>query len=86
MKWEDLEVGDVIKVTGNARKHFGEEREAWWALNNLTITSIEIRQSYNEIIDVRCGDGNYFQLNKDGTHRSFERLGVFFEIVSLKED
>lgn len=86
MKWEDLEVGDVIRATENVKRMYSDR----WAHKDLTISSIcigsKIYDDDNEIIEISCGNEGYFYLNMDGTHRGFSSYGVFFEVVKLKEE
>lgn len=91
MKWFDLEVGDVIKVSKHAQITFGY---TMWATNELLITDIIKRQrgngeEYISIVTSVPATGQYnipFDINKDGIEINARDCGVFFEIVKLKDE
>jgi len=81
MRWEDLEPGDIIKVTKSVRNRF---EYSSWVHKNLTITKISC--NIFGIINITCDEDLRFDLKLDGTHFGQQALGQFFEIVFLKED
>lgn len=82
MKWEDLEPGDVVKVTKIFALHFPG---ATWTNRNLVINKISAYDHFGQnFIDVYCEGGAYhFQINEDGCCRHHEDLGLLFEIIEL---
>ena len=86
MKWEDLEIGDVIEYTDEFKNHMNNSSwsEDFKIFKSQTIRDIEIRINYitlkfdmKHVVDIHRKSGKYY----------FNLFGpVMFKIVKLKDD
>lgn len=88
MKWSDLESGDVIKVTEQARIK-GHYTSDSWANKDLTISKVYMSDSDSYDLPhvvIWCDNNQYrFNILLNGCHMCCEELGTFFDIVKLRE-
>lgn len=87
MKWTDLEVGDVLRVTDNfvvQSKITGWGRK--YVNKDLTITKIYEDEKY--LIIHFNNSFNKWNIHKDGTFWDIHSFGeiIPFEIVKLRDD
>lgn len=90
MKWEDLEPGDIVKVTKNFSKFFPG---ANWVNRNLVVARAKVwdYNGHNYIdINVYCEDKSFynfnFQIDENGYCRYYEDCGILFDIIELKKE
>lgn len=85
MKWTDLEIGDVVKISDEAKSVMVERDWNWLKevikLGNLNILSIDAdRDNYRLYLTFQNGDRIF--IGPDGKF-----LGItLFEVVKLKEE
>lgn len=85
MLWEDLEVGDVIRIKDELKYLYKDLYPSWveaWCGINLEIYKIEIEDQIKIYFDSHY----YVKINKDGTAYWDRYDGTPLEIVALKED
>lgn len=88
MKWEDLEPGDVIKVTNKVRTRGNYTKEDW-ANKDLIVSKIYTKEDdyYPTHVVIWCDNNQYnFHILLNGCHMHCESLGIFFDIIKLREE
>ena len=88
MLWSDLEDGDVLRISDEARRRYEKENSLWsfvgrWLDKKIIVNKVVEENGggdYDLLIYVR--NGTYFIIKNDGTYKGT----TLFEIVKLKED
>lgn len=87
IKWTDLEVGDIIKVTEKVKDKY---RDYEWANKDLVINNISIIDELGggQSILIYCNNSAfYFKIDSEtGCHLNCDHLGQFFNIISLGDN
>lgn len=88
IKWTDLEVGDVIRVTDKIKKEY---KGSDWTNKDLVVSNISVRDDIyggGQTVCIHCDNHHYyFEINSEtGCYKSYEYLGQFFNIINLGDN